>query len=78
MTPSEIDVELFGEELAALNAMPAEQRRAYVAQRQAAFNPPHDLVQKAGFPTEYWDSLEEIPPDLLKLERSGTRQDTPR
>lgn len=62
------DVELFGEELARLNAAPSESRLKYIDQRQHQFNTPHDQLQQMGFPTEYWDSVNEIPPDILALE----------
>jgi len=64
------EVELFGEELARLNAIPSEVRYKYVDQRQRQFNTPHDQLQQRGFPTEYWDSVNEIPPDILALEES--------
>jgi len=69
LRPDPFQIEIFGEELAKLNAMPLDDRRAYVAQRQQSFNTPDDLVQKAGFPTEYWENMEEIPQELLDIQQ---------
>ena len=62
------EIEVFGEELAELNALPLEERIKYVDERQKHYDTPKDIIQKTGFPTEYWDSLEEIPKELLEIE----------
>ena len=69
LRPDPFEIEVLGEELAKLSAMPLDERRAYVAQRQQTFNTPNDLVQKSGFPTEYWENIEEIPQELLDIQR---------
>ncbi|MCK4388943.1 MAG: hypothetical protein KAV83_01740 [Desulfobacterales bacterium] len=81
LRPDPFQIEVLGEELAKLNAMPLDDRRAYVAQRQQSFNTPHDLVQKAGFPTEYWENMEEIPEELLDIQQRAerfSREEAPR
>jgi hypothetical protein len=80
LRPDPFEIEVLGEELAKLNAMPLDDRRAYVAQRQQTFNTPNDLVQKSGFPTEYWENMEEIPQELLDIEQHTDkfgREETP-
>ncbi|MBW1795434.1 MAG: hypothetical protein JRJ38_13565 [Deltaproteobacteria bacterium] len=73
LRPDPFEIEVLGEELAKLNAMPLDDRRAYVAQRQQSYNTPDDLVQKAGFPTEYWENMEEIPQELLDIQQHADR-----
>ena len=65
------EIEVFGEELAKLNSLSLEKRIQYVAQRQKYYNTTKDEIQKMGFPTEYWESLDEIPKELLEMEQES-------